>query len=666
MARSTQVPIESPPFTLQQVVGAAERLRERQQRQSQPDDERARTDWLPLVEDAFHRLNQRPFVALPIPAFTHDDGRKQRVLASPQPVDRLIEETLLPRLHRALDPLLLPSAHAYRRGRSVYSAAAEASRALANGFHEIALLDVADYYGSIDRDLLRRKLAARLSERELDIALALVSAPHALAGEVAFSPRGIPLGRPISPLLANVYLCDLDEAMQGLDGVYLRYGDDLFVAVRTPEERDTAEARLADVLRALGLELRPAKAERFRYDGTPFVYLGLAVDERGVYQRVSDKRLDRIAGRPIPPPVDESASDAAYAGTQEHPNRRSQTLYVTEPGLYLRVEGGRIQVRRGQETVRDVPQHRVDRILILSGVSMSSGFVAACITARIPVLFFVGRGRAFGSLVAGGMPNPLRLRAQYDLLSRPERRMDLARAVVDAKLEAMLRRLRYEGPARPARERILETRAKLAACFDLTELRGHEGAATRAYYEGFAALLKPPEFAFKGRTKRPPRDPLNSLLSFAYSLIFGEMQTALLEEGLDPHPALLHDLRPNHPALASDLVEPYRVLVADRFVLRVVNTRQVKPEDFERQSTGAVYLTGPGRKVFLSAYEAFMDRAMAGARGGVTPRRLIHAAGRAMLRVVLGEAEALALPLGALDTPLDQPDDAAESEAAAS
>jgi CRISPR-associated protein Cas1 len=222
----------------------------------------------------------------------------------------------------------------------------------------------------------------------------------------------------------------------------------------------------------------------------------------------------------------------------------------------------------------------------------------------------------------------------------------------------MLRRLRFLPAAAAPRERVTETRARLATCFDLTELRGHEGTATRSYYEGFALRLGPPEFAFNGRTKRPPRDPLNSLLSFSYSLIFGEMQTALLAEGLDPHPALLHDLRPNHPALASDLLEPYRVLIADTFVLTIVNTRQVKADDFEKQASGAVYLTGPGRKVFLAAYEAFMDRPRRGATS-VTARRLLHAAARAMLRVVLGETEQLALPLGAVDVLDDEAEVAA-------
>jgi CRISPR-associated protein Cas1 len=642
----------SAPFTLQQVIGAAERLRQRQHERADASERHTpHVDWLPLVESAYHRLTQRPFSALPIPAFVHDDGRKQRVLTSPQPIDRLIEETLLPRLHRALDKLLLPCAHAYRVGRSTFSAAAEASRALAAGQHAIALLDVSDFFGSIDRERLAAMLAAHLGEHELEVALSLVSAPVILAGEVTLSPRGIPLGRAISPMLANFYLSDLDVAMASFDGTYLRYADDVFLAARTNDERDAAEARVAQALGRLGLQLRAEKAERLGYDGTPFLYLGMAVDEHGVYERVGDKRLGRILSRRAAAPIADGVADTgttAFELAAEQPNRRSQTLYVTEPGLYLRVDAGRVQVRRGQETVRELPLHRVDRILILSGVSMSSGFVSACIAQEVPVLFFVGRGRAFGSLVASGMPNPLRLRAQYDLLARAERRLDLARAVIDAKLEAMLRRLRYAPAAAEARARVAETRGRLAHTFDLTELRGHEGMATRAWYEGLALRIKPPGFAFKSRSKRPPRDPINSLLSFAYSLVFAEMQTALLAEGLDPHPALLHDLRPNHPALASDLVEPYRVLIADTFVLWMVNTGQIKVDEFERQATGAVYLAGPARKVFLAAYEGFMDRRLAGAQGTLTPRRLIHAGARAMLRVVLGDCDDLALPLGAV------------------
>ncbi|MBI5161632.1 MAG: CRISPR-associated endonuclease Cas1 [Micrococcales bacterium] len=635
----------SAPLRLQQLVGAAERLARRT-----PTDAN-RPDWLALVEQARDRLAQRPFVPLPLDAFVLVDNGKERIVASARPADRIIEEALVPILNRALEPALLPCVHGYRPGRSTVTAAAEASQAVGAGRRSIALLDVADYYGSIDREILRAKLAALLAPSLVELLHALICAPLCLRGEMIRPSLGIPLGRAVSPPLANAYAVDLDAEMQGHDVAYLRYADDIFIAARTPEERDAAEARLGEALARLALRVRHDKTRRFCFDGSPFVYLGHTVDDRGVYERITGARLERLT-RAIGPRRDAPPDGA---GTSPHeadagecfPSLRQHTLYVTEPGLYLRTSQGLVIVQRGKDVVREIPLHRLDRVLILAGASFSSGFVSGCVYHGIPVLFFVGKGKAYGSLVSGGMPNPLRLRAQYDLVADPHRRLALARAIVDAKLSAMLRRLANANAelAEAARERIRQTHAALHRATDAESLRGYEGAATKAYYEGFATRIRRQGFELHGRTRRPPRDPINSLLSFAYSLLFGEMQTVLLAHGLDPHPGVLHDLHRNHPALASDLIEPYRILVADSFVLALVNNRQVAPDGFERHATGGVYMTRDTSRVVLAAYESFMDRPSGGGRGSGSPRLLIDAAARAMLRVVLGETDDLVLPL---------------------
>jgi len=320
---------------------------------------------------------------------------------------------------------------------------------------------------------------------------------------------------------------------------------------------------------------------------------------------------------------------------------------------------GLLTIRRGNEVVDEIPLHRVDRILVLAGVSMSSAFLSMCVSRHIPVLFFVGKGRAYGSLVAGGMPNPLRLRAQYDLLAEPRRRRLLARAIVQAKVQAMIRRLYWVTASDEKRKALRGIIDKLPQASGPDELRGYEGAATRMYYEMLPYRLKVSGFEFTGRSKRPPLDPLNSLLSFAYSLIFGEMQTALLAHGLDPYPAVLHNLHRNHPALASDLVEPYRVLIADSFVLGLVNQKQVHPDGFVTQARNAVYMTPETRKVVLHAYEAYMDRPAGSGKSAGKPRALIELAARAMLSVVLGEVEELNLPLvvGAESVDRDESED---------
>jgi len=123
---------------------------------------------------------------------------------------------------------------------------------------------------------------------------------------------------------------------------------------------------------------------------------------------------------------------------------------------------------------------------------------------------------------------------------------------------------------------------------------------------------------------------------------------SLLAHGLDPHPSFLHELRSGHAALASDMSEPYRILIADSFVLDLVNKRQVTPQDFQKHADGSFWLNSEPRRTVLTAYEGFMGRPLGG-RSAATPRRLIEAAVRSLLRVVLGEASELRLPLGATD-----------------
>jgi len=622
------------------LVGAAERLQRGQ-------DARKLEEWMGLVEDTRDRLLQGPFEAQPLDGFVRHDDPKGRVLTVARPGDRLVEEALRPVLQRALTPRFKASVHGYRAGRSTFSAAAALSKALAAGFVELATLDVADFFGSIDHGRLRQKLGEVVPADVADVLMALVRAPVRLHGRMVPCERGVPLGRSISPPLANLYLLDLDAAVEqdaADDARYLRYADDLLVAAKNPDARERAVARVEAAVGALGLALKDAKTERLRYDGAPVVYLGHAVTAEHVWQKVDDARLQRIVEGSARAVIERKAAlpDVAEAA---QPNRRDQTLYVTEPGLSLRVAQGMIVVKRREEAVREVALHRVDRVMVLANVSFSSAFMAECIEAHIPVLFYVSKGAAYGTLVSGAMPNPLRLRAQYDLLRVAERRLALARQVVEAKLRAMSRRLVGLDGADDLRERVTAAMLTVKVAGEIERLRGIEGDATRAYFEGFARRIKKPEFAFTERSKRPPRDPINSLLSFAYSMLFSEMQVALLVHGLDPHAGVLHELARDHPALASDLMEPYRALIGDSFVLTLVNGGQVQAKGFQKQSDGGVYMTHETRRDVIRAFEAFLRRPAGGAKGSGSPRRLIHAAARAMLRVVIGDADTLHLPL---------------------
>lgn len=361
---------------------------------------------------------------------------------------------------------------------------------------------------------------------------------------------------------------------------------------------------------------------------------------------------------PSAPPAPAGPLAAATECGESRANVRCQTLYVTDHGTRLGVRQGVVVARRKDETVREVPLARIDRVVVLATSSLSSAFLEECIEREIPVLFMLGRGKAYGSLVPGGIPNPLRLRAQYALVTDEGRRLALATEIVSSKVTAMERRLRAAPPeAESARKSLASLLEELAAATTPASLRGYEGAATKAYYDGFATRIRRPAFAFVRRSRRPPRDPINSLLSFAYTLLFGEMQTALLTHGLDPCPALLHELDRRHPALASDLSEPYRPLVADSFVLTLVNNDRVDEADFESEE-GGFHLTNDARRAVLASWESWLRTAAPGRSGGTTPRGLLDQAARRMLGVVLGERERLDLPLALEDAPASTEDPA--------
>lgn len=629
-------------LTIQQLVGAAERLRARNVMQDRA------VDWLGAMESARDRLLEQPFRAHTLVAYRRVRDGKTRTIALVEPAERLIEEAILPVLQRAMLPERHPAMHAYVPGRSTWTAAYALRDALASGRHHLRQVDVASYFDTIDRRLLAPLVERRIGSVMAEIVMTLMAAPLIIDRCRVERPVGIPQGRALSPPLANLYLAAVDAAMQLPEVTYLRYGDDILLAASEARLADGAQRRLASLLALLKLSMNAEKARRLEVRDDPVEYLGHLVSPDGIYERVAGERVQRIVGN--------RQGRVSPVENVSRPSRRHRTLYLTEHSTYLHVQDSQIVIRRGGEELRTIPLRSVDRVLVMAGASMSSGLLSALVSRQIPMQIFVGRGKAYGSLVSGGLPNPLRLRAQYDLCSAGSRRLALGRQIVQAKLAAMLRRLRPVAAAQEQRTRIEKLQAAVAAAGDFDALRGAEGMSSRVYYEGFARRIRVPEFAFTERSRKPPRDPINSLLSFSYSLLFSEMLTALLVCGLDPHPGLVHELRPQHTALASDLIEPYRILVADSFVLTLVNTRQVNAEGFARQADKGIYMTAETRRDVLTAFEHFMTRPLGGARGDLTPRQLIDAAAQAYLSVVLGEAEELRLPLGSGDFPSDAAD----------
>lgn len=291
------------------------------------------------------------------------------------------------------------------------------------------------------------------------------------------------------------------------------------------------------------------------------------------------------------------------------------TLYVTTQGAVLRLEHDTIRIVVEGETRTRLPLVRLQAIVVFGRVTVTTALIHRCAEDGRALVWLTIHGRFRGRLTGRTLGNVLLRRAQHDVLGDRDRTLQIARQCVAGKVQnartLMLRTARDtpggedEAALRAATDVLGGLLVQIRDAPDLEVLRGLEGIAARTYFGEFGRMVRGDRAAFTpaGRTRRPPRDRANALMSFCYALLRSECEAALEGVGLDPQVGYLHALRPGRPALALDLMEELRPAVADRLVLRIINRRQVRANHFDKTPGGAVSLNEAGRRATLAAYE---------------------------------------------------------------
>lgn len=298
--------------------------------------------------------------------------------------------------------------------------------------------------------------------------------------------------------------------------------------------------------------------------------------------------------------------------------RHLNTLFVTLEGAYLRKDGAAVEIRHEGESKLRVPLHNLDGIACFGwDTSASASLMAACAEAKVSLSFHNPYGKFLASANGFTSGNILLRREQYRRADHEPAALAIAINMVAAKIansrNVLMRAARDHGDKNPeAATRLhqaadfLKLRIQLATlATSLDSLRGVEGDAAAAYFAAFPCLItrSDNDFALNGRSRRPPLDPPNALLSFLYSLLMHDCRSALESCGLDSQCGFLHRDRPGRPSLALDLMEEFRAFLADRTALSLINRRQLGPKDFEFKENGAVYLKDDSRKTVLTAWQ---------------------------------------------------------------
>lgn len=295
--------------------------------------------------------------------------------------------------------------------------------------------------------------------------------------------------------------------------------------------------------------------------------------------------------------------------------RLLNTLYILSPERYLSLDGENVVVREKEDEVGRIPLHNLDAIVTFGYTGASPALMGACVKRNIELCFMSASGH-FLARVCGEVRGNVTLRKeQYRISENMERSIAIARNCISGKVynsKWIIERSARDYPLRldtqklKGKSEILTKQFnKIRLCADAASLRGLEGEAASVYFSVFDDLIlqQKEQFSFQGRNRRPPLDEVNAMLSFAYSLLAGMCGAALETVGLDPYVGFFHTDRPGRMSLALDMMEELRGVMADRFVLTLINKRMIQADGFMKKENGAVIMDDETRKLFLSQWQ---------------------------------------------------------------
>jgi len=318
-------------------------------------------------------------------------------------------------------------------------------------------------------------------------------------------------------------------------------------------------------------------------------------------------------------------------------------FYAVEQGLVLHKDGERLIARKEDKVFKVLHFHNLEQVILIGRISLTPAVISTLLKRGIDTVFLTKSGRYLGRLEPlMGKNIELRVR-QFERLREPDFRLRLARMIVKGKIEnqrIILRRInrRLSG----LEDAILKLKVlaqKAEQETDISALRGLEGSAARVYFEAYAKGVKE-KWGFTGREKRPPKDPVNALLSLGYTLLFNNVLAMVNMVGLDPYLGCFHTVDYGKPSLALDLMEEWRAVIVDALVLSLLNLRIINQKDFIEDEEG-LFLTGDGWRKFIGQFEKKMGEKVKhpSREAKVNYRSYIEEQIRLFVRALKGEDE---------------------------
>lgn len=506
---------------------------------------------------------------------------KVRQLHVPAVRDRIVARAVLDMATALLDPHLGTAAFAYRPGLGVVDAVQRVATLRDEGLCWVLRTDVRDCFPTLPKALAVRRFQALIDDPRVgDLMEGLAARVYRTPSGSLRPLAGLPQGCPLSPVLANLVLVDIDNGLQAAGFPVVRYGDDIAAFAQTRDDAWEC-ARLASALvEEHGMTLGSDKTRVASFE-EGFAFLGEEFGPR------------------YPPTLDDHRC--------VDPDER--VLYVGLQGSRVRIAAGRLLVESADDArILDVPTTQVARVVCFGSVGVSAGARTWALANDVDIVLASRSGNYLGTMLSHGRRyRPARLRAQL-AMDGSAQALRLAQAIVASKIhkqQIVLRRANRRDSADTVRDvigQLTQLEQMVTQATAPAELMGLEGAAAARYFPCFGAMM-PEGLEFTLRSRRPPRDVANAALSYLYTILLGECVTALQAAGLDPAIGVLHSDQDNRPSLALDLMEEFRPFVVDSVVMTAARLRALTPAHGREEPGAGTLLTKAGEEALLTSYE---------------------------------------------------------------
>lgn len=513
--------------------------------------------------------------------------QKTRTLSTAPLPERVMQKAVAKYLSQVLDNAQHPASYGYRPKRDRKQAVEAVSKNIKYGKNWVLETDIENCFDEISLDVVQIRLQCLFNDIELTRFVLEVLCAPLINNEKTDVSIGIPQGCPLSPLIANIVLTDLDYDLSLKGFSHIRFADDLVICGNSRSLLEQARLVCEQSLGEHGLKLNQSKT-KITQAAENFIFLGYEIDEK---QAVDLSHLNN--------PRNQSGMIGKIEQVDSPPiGLRGQVLFVCyQKHAQLTLSANHLVISSGEKIER-TPLSHIRLIILLGGHYVTTPLSQYCLRNNIDIYYLSHTGKYLGMLSTTSATNQYKTMQwilQETYLTQDDTCLSLSKNIVQARLHNMRKTLvNYQC------ENIKSLEIKLRQvkqAKDLHELRGYEGVATRFYYLQINHLIEKTGFLFERRTRRPPKDPFNVLLSLGYTILYNYLNSFLLTLNLNPDRGFYHYTQSNSLALCSDLIEPFRHWI-ERAAITVVRRKQIQVKHFYYHSNYCC-LNAEGRKVYI-------------------------------------------------------------------